>query len=281
MAEQSPADTIGSQSSPGNRLVGFSAFLSGTAATVVLPVAVFLALAILLELAKRAGRLPITVPAPTEIAGALSVSWADLLYHMAPTVLAAAGGYAIAALIAFLLAAIAAGWPRAEDAVVRLGIIVDSVPLIALTPILMIFIGTGMTSRVVIATIAALFPLLIGAIQGFKAVDRNAADLFHVLSAGRWQKLRKLALLSALPYLFAALKIAAPLAILGALIAEWVNADRGLGIMMVYALFSFNVPLVWLTIITVSALAMSAYGIVALAEHLVIRWETGGRGHGV
>ena len=197
---------------------------------------------------------------------------------MGPTVLAAAAGYSIAALIAFMLGALATGWPRSEETVLKLGIIVNSVPLIALTPILMIFIGTGMTSRIVIATIAPLFPLLVGAIQGFKAVDRNAAELFHVLSARRWQKLWKLALPAALPYLFAALKIAAPLAILGALIAEWVNADRGLGIMMVYALFSFNVPLVWLTIITVSVLAMSAYGLVALAERLVIRWETGGLG---
>jgi len=281
VAEQSPVEAIGAEPPVGNRPLGLGTFVSGTTGAIALPVAVFLVLAMLLELAKRAGWLPITVPAPTEIVGALTVSWADLLYHMGPTIVAAASGYAIAAVIAFLLGALATSWPRSEPTVVKLGIVVDSVPLIALTPILMIFIGTGMTSRIVIATIAALFPLLVGAIQGFKAVDRNAAELFHVLSARRWQKLTKLALPVALPYLFAALKIAAPLAILGALIAEWVNADRGLGIMMVYALFSFNVPLVWLTIVAVSALAVSAYGIVALAERLVIRWQPGGQGHGV
>lgn len=259
---------------------GVRVVLVGSAVSVALPLGVFLGLALLLELAKRADWLPLTVPAPSEIGEALTVSWADLLYHMGPTVLAAVAGYAIAAMIAFILGVLAMSWPRSEDTVVKLGIMVDSVPLIALTPILMIFIGTGMTSRIVIATIASLFPLVVGAIQGFKAIDRNAAELFHVLSARRWQKLRKLALPAALPYLFAALKIAAPLAILGALIAEWVNADRGLGIMMVYALFSFNVPLVWLTIITVSLLAMTGYGLAALAERLVIRWETGGIGRG-
>jgi ABC-type nitrate/sulfonate/bicarbonate transport system permease component len=278
VAEHHRPDRNGTEPAAGNRR---GAPLSGAIGTVALPLLVFLGLALILELAKRAGWLPVTVPAPSEIAGALAVSGADLLYHMGPTVLAAAGGYAIAALIAFLLAALAAGWPRSEETVLKLGIIVDSIPLIALTPILMVFIGTGMTSRIVIATIAALFPLLVGAVQGFKAVERNAAELFHVLSARPWQKLRKLALPTALPYLFAALKIAAPLAILGALIAEWVNADRGLGIMMVYALFSFNVPLVWLTIIAVAALAMSAYGLVALAERLVVRWETAGQGRGL
>jgi ABC-type nitrate/sulfonate/bicarbonate transport system permease component len=277
VAEHGRPDRSGTKPATGNRL---GAHLSSALGTVALPVFVFLGLALILELAKRAGSLPVTVPAPSEIAGALAVSGGDLLYHMGPTVLAAAGGYVIAALIAFLLGALTAGWPRSEETVLKLGIIVDSIPLIALTPILMVFIGTGMTSRIVIATIAALFPLLVGAVQGFKAVERNAAELFHVLSARPWQKLRKLALPTALPYLFAALKIAAPLAILGALIAEWVNADRGLGIMMVYALFSFNVPLVWLTIITVAALAMSAYGLVALAERLVVRWETAGLGRG-
>lgn len=252
----------------------------GATLSVALPATVFAFLLLLMQVAKDLGYLPVTIPAPTEIAGAVVISWSDLLYHMTPTVLAAALGYVLAASFAIALGAAAASWPKSEKTILKVGIIVDSVPLIALTPILMIWFGTGMASRIVIATIAAMFPLIVGAVQGFKAVDRNAAELFHVLSAGRWQRLTKLSLPVALPYLFAGLKIAAPLAVLGALIAEWVNADRGLGIMMVYALFSFNVPLVWLTILTVCLLAMTAYGLVALAERLVVRWDTGGAAEG-
>ena len=132
------------------------------------------------------------------------------------------------------------------------------------------FPGRTVIFFVVIATIAALFPLLVGVVQGFKAVDRNVSELFHILAASRWQRLRKLAFPSALPYLFSALKIAAPLSVLGALIAEWVSADRGLGIMMIYALFSFDVPLAWLTILAVCFVATLAYGLVALAERIVL-----------
>lgn len=242
-----------------------------------LPLAVFAALVAAMEGAKRAGWLPITVPAPSEIAGAFDRAAGDLFYHMAPTVLAALVGYALAALIAGSMGAVATTWRRAEKPVLNLGIVVDSIPLIALTPILMVWLGNGLESRIVIATIASLFPMLVGTIQGFKAVERNAAELFHVLSAGRWQRLVKLSLPTALPYLFQALKIAAPLAVLGALIAEWVSAERGLGIMMIYALFSFDVPLVWLTIVAVCVLAMLGYALVAIAERLVIRWDTGGR----
>lgn len=252
--------------------------LAQAALSVALPLAVVTVLALLLQLAKDSGFLPVTIPSPAEIAGAFAEKWPDLLYHTGPTVAAAATGYAVAATMALTLGAASATWPRSEGAIFRVGIIVDSIPLIALTPILMIWLGTGMASRIVIATIAALFPLVVGAIQGFKAVDRNAAELFHVLSAGPWQQLVKLSLPVALPYFFAALKVAAPLAVLGALIAEWVNADRGLGIMMIYALFSFDVPLVWLTIISVCLVSVSAYGAVALAERLVVRFDTGGRG---
>lgn len=247
------------------------------AASILLPLAVFAALVGLMEAAKRAGWLPITVPAPSDIALAFTRSADDLFYHMAPTAFSALIGYGSAILIAGTLAAIATTWRRAEQPIYNAGIIVDSIPLIALTPILMVWLGNGLASRIVIATVAALFPLMVGAIQGLKSADRNAIELFHVLHAGRWDRLVKLSLPSALPYLFQALKIAAPLSVLGALIAEWVSAERGLGIMMVYALFSFDVALVWLTIVAVCVMAMSGYAAVALAERLFITWDTGGR----
>lgn len=242
------------------------------------PVAVVLALCVLLEVLKRTGRLPITVPAPSEVAAAFAVSGGDLFYHAGPTVLSAASGFGIAFVLALAFGSAAIVWGRLEAGILRLGIMVDSIPLIALTPILMVWVGNGLAPRIVLATVASLLPMLVAVIQGFKSVDRNAEELFRVLAATRWQRLRKLALPSALPYLFAGLKIAAPLAILGALIAEWVSADRGLGIEMIYALFSFNVPLAWLTIVAVCVLAMLAYGIVALCERLVLGAAAAGPG---
>jgi ABC-type nitrate/sulfonate/bicarbonate transport system permease component len=234
------------------------------------PVAVLAALVLALEFAQTRGWLPVTVPVPSAIAATLAEKHGDLFFHMAPTVLAAFVGFVAAFVIAVALAGLATAWRKAEAPVMRFGVILDSIPLIALTPILMVWIGNGIAARILIATMAALFPLLVGAVQGFKAVDRNAVELFHVLAASRWQRLTKLNWPSALPYLFAALKIAAPLALLGALIAEWISAERGLGIMMIYALFSFDVPLAWLTILTICVLAVIAYGLVAGAERILV-----------
>jgi NitT/TauT family transport system permease protein len=240
------------------------------AASVLPPLGVLAAIVLGLELAQRNKLLPVTIPRPSAIAAAFAEKHGDLFYHMAPTVLSAVAGFFLAFAIAIGLAAIATGWRRAEGPVMRFGVLLDSIPLIALTPILMVWLGNGITARILIATMAALFPLLVGAVQGFKAADRNARELFHLLAATRWQRLTKLSWPSALPYVFAALKIAAPLALLGALIAEWINAERGLGIMMIYALFSFDVALAWLTILTICVLAVIAYGLVAGAERILI-----------
>jgi ABC-type nitrate/sulfonate/bicarbonate transport system permease component len=247
-----------------------SAALARLLATVLPPLGVLAVLILGLEFAETRGWLPVTVPVPSAIAAAFAEKHGDLFFHMAPTVLSALVGFFAAFVIAVSLAALATAWRKAEAPVMRLGVVLDSVPLIALTPILMVWVGNGIAPRILIATMAALFPLLVGAVQGFKAVDRNAVELFHVLAASRWQRLTKLSWPSALPYLFAALKIAAPLALLGALIAEWISAERGLGIMMIYALFSFDVPLAWLTIVAICVLAVIAYGLVAGAERILV-----------
>jgi ABC-type nitrate/sulfonate/bicarbonate transport system permease component len=224
----------------------------------------------LLEILKRSGALPITVPAPSEVGAAFVDNIGDLGYHAVPTLLSALTGLCLSTVLAFSLAAAAVLWRSAEPGILRFGVMIDSMPLIALGPILVLWVGNGLAPRVILATMAPLFPLLVAMIQGFKAVDRDAADLFHLLAATRLQRLLKLALPSALPYIFAGLKIAAPLAVLGALIAEWIGADRGLGIMMIYALFSFNVPVAWVTILAVCAIAMAGYGLVALIERAVL-----------
>lgn len=244
------------------------------------PALVLVGIGTAMEASKAAGWLPITVPAPSQIAAVIPAQFADLMYHAGGTLQSAVTGYALAALIALTLASVALSLKDAERPILSLGVLIDCVPLIALAPIFVIWVGQGPVLYIMVSTISAFFPLLLGAVQGLKASDRNARELFHVIAASRWQRLRLLALPSSLPFVFAALKIAAPLALLGALIAEWMGAERGLGAMVLYALFSFNVPVVWLTILTVCAISALAYGLIALIESRVVTWApTGGPGN--
>jgi NitT/TauT family transport system permease protein len=236
------------------------------------PMMTLVILVILLEMAVSAGLTPITIPAPSAVAAKFGQSWDDLLYHLGPSVLATLLGLTISAALAALLAGIGASWHRASGPVMTLGVLVDSTPLIAVAPILIVFVGGGMTLHVIVSATACFFPLLVGMARGFRAVDRNSDELFHVLAASRWQRLTKLALPSALPFIFSGFKIAAPLAVLGTLIAEWMGAERGVGIMMIYAMFSFDAPQVWVTILAVCLMAIAGYGFFAALERAYLRW---------
>jgi NitT/TauT family transport system permease protein len=239
----------------------------------ILPLVAVLGCFVLWEVAQRAGLLPVTVPAPTTIALGMSRSSGAILFHLAPTITAALLGYALAALATILLAGLATVAPRAAPGVLGTSIVLHSVPLIALTPLLVLWLGPGLATRSIIAAFACFFPILIAAVQGFKAVDDQASELFHVLSATPLQRFRMLAFPSALPFLFSGFKIAAPAALLGTIIAEWAGANRGLGLFMLHALFAFQIEQVWASILVCSLLAVLAYGIVALVERAVIRWD--------
>jgi NitT/TauT family transport system permease protein len=239
----------------------------------ILPLTAALGCFVLWEAAQRAGFLPVTVPAPTTIALGLSRSSGAILFHLAPTVTAALLGYLLAGLVTMLLAGLSTVAPRIAPGVLGTSIVLHSIPLIALTPLLVLWLGPGLATRAIIAAFACFFPILIGAMQGFKAVDEQASELFHVLSATPMQRFRMLAFPSALPFLFSGFKIAAPAALLGTIVAEWAGSNRGLGLFMLHALFAFQIEQVWASILVCSALAVTAYGLVALAERVVIRWD--------
>src|SRR5207244_13231554 len=146
-------------------------------------------------------------------------------------------------------------------------------PIIATAPLLALWLGTGPQVQVAIAGLASQFPMLVGTMQGLQAADARQRELMYVLSASRVQTLRYLLVPSALPYLFAGLKIAAPSAVLGTITAEWAGADRGIGAMMLYALFSYDTPKVWLSVCLTCLLAASGYGLWALGERFVRCWD--------
>jgi NitT/TauT family transport system permease protein len=241
----------------------------------VLPLSILAGCFLLLEGLARGGAMPVTIPAPSEVwarfAAAPNVVW----YHAAPTLYSAASGYAAALAVSLGLAALATLFDRSRGTIYNAAVILHSIPLIALTPLLVIWLGAGFQTRAIIAAIACFFPMLVGAIQGFRATDPGARELFLVLAARPWQRFLWLAMPSALPFLFSGLKIAAPSAVLGTIIAEWAGADRGLGILMLHALFAFQPPQVWIGIIACCVLAVLAYASIALLERIAVRGHPG------
>jgi NitT/TauT family transport system permease protein len=160
-----------------------------------------------------------------------------------------------------------------HGSIYNFSVTLNSIPIIATAPLLALWLGTGPQVQIVIAALACQFPMLVGTVQGLQAADTRQRELMHVLSASRLQTLRFLLIPSAVPYLFAGFKIAAPAAVLGAVTAEWAGAERGVGAMMLYALFSYDTPKVWLSVLLTCVLAAGGYGIVVLVERLVFHWD--------
>jgi len=225
------------------------------------------------ELAQHGGALPITIPAPSQVAVAFGRDFDTIFHHLVPTLRAAAVGFAVAVTAALALATLATLVRATKSAIYNFAVITYSIPLLALSPVLIVWLGNGPSARITIAALAGFFPVIVGAIQGLDAVDRRQNELFDILAASRLQRFWLLSVPSSLPFLFSGLKISAASAVLGAIVAEWAGAERGLGVMMAYALFAFNVEQVWLTVVTATLCAVVAYGAVQLLERVAVPWQ--------
>ena len=240
-----------------------------------LPLATTAILLAAAEALGRAGLLPVFVPTPSQVVDVVVRDPAIVTRNLGPTIETATEGYLVAAAITLCAGALGVLVRALRGPIYRLGITLYAVPIIATAPLLASWLGTGPSLRITIAALASQFSMLVSTMQGLDAVDARSRELFHTLSASRWQSLRLLLLPSALPYLFTGFKLAAPSAVLGAVTAEWAGADRGVGAMMLYALFSYDIAKVWLSVVLTCALAAGAYGIWVLAEARVVFWTRG------
>ena len=237
------------------------------------PLATGVILLAVMEAAKRANVLPIFVPAPSAVLLEIWNSPRLVVANLAPTAWKAAAGYGIAATVAIAAASIAVSLRALYGPIYNISVMINSVPIIATAPLLALWLGTGTQVQIAIAALASQFPMLVGTMQGLQAADSRQRELMHVLSASRSQTLRYLLIPSALPYLFAGLKIAAPSAVLGTVTAEWAGADQGVGAMMLYALFSYDTPKVWLSVVLTCVLAGAGFGIWAAIERVAVYWR--------
>ena len=149
----------------------------------------------------------------------------------------------------------------------------QAVPTVAIAPLLIIWFGSGISSKILICALIVYFPVLINTIIGFRAVPANLKDLMRAMHANRWQMLRYLEIPAALPVLFAGLRIGATLSVIGAVVGEFVGSSQGLGFLINVGRGQYDMPLVFVAIFTLIFLALALYEIALLAEHLSMPWK--------
>jgi len=262
-----PAESGATTASPRSSRV--RRWLRGRAA----PVGTAIVTLVLWEWIVSTGITPSSIAAPSEALAAFTEDPGRLWFHIVPTMSSALVGFALATTLAVAVSLITVIAPRSRGVVYNAAVVTYSVPLIALAPVLLVWIGNGLSLRITIAAIAGFFPVVVGCIQGFNSPDPSRIELMEQLSASRFQQFRLLTVPEALPYIFAGLKVAAASAVLGAIISEWSGADRGLGLAMINALSGFNPPYLWMIIVASTILTITIYSTVALVERLIIRWD--------
>jgi NitT/TauT family transport system permease protein len=226
------------------------------------------------ELHIRLFRVPeFLIPAPSAIAQTMVEEWPALQRNTGATFIESVGGFVAGNGIAILLAVVFVHSKPTERAVYPIAVAIRTVPIIAIAPILVLLFGNGYTPKIIIAALISFFPTLVNMVRGFESVEPSALELMRVLSASPSQVFWKLRVPSSLPFLFAALKIAATSCVIGAIVSEWIGADTGLGYLITVSTFEFRTGLLYAAMVVGSGMALLLFGTVVLAERLIVRWK--------
>ena len=226
------------------------------------------------EIYSRVRETPTYVlPRPSAIAEA---AWDDrslLLSALGQTLIEAAGGFALAAFVAITLAVAVQGSRTFELTVLPWIVVLQAVPVVAITPVIALLIGRNAFTAMVIAAIIAVFPILVNTVRGLASVSDESLELLHVLGSSRWNTFQYLRLPGALPYTFAGLRVAASVVVPGAMVAEWITADSGLGFYVINQSVAYQTELVWAGILVATLAGVAFFTLVSVIERRVIPWS--------
>jgi ABC-type nitrate/sulfonate/bicarbonate transport system permease component len=235
-----------------------------------------LALLALWELYVRAGQVSVQVlPSPIAIIQALMNNWGIIYDNTLQTLLETVLGLAIAALLGLILAITLdiSSWMR--RAVYPLLITSQTIPIIALAPLLLIWIGYDIRPKLIVVTLYCFFPIAVATIDGLASAEPELIKLLHSMRATRWQILHLVRLPGAMPAFFSGLRIAAAYSVIGAIFGEYVGAEKGLGIYMQKAANSFATINVFAAILVTTILSLLLFGLVSLIERIALPWYHG------
>ena len=213
------------------------------------------------------------LPAPSRIGAAFFSHFPSLLHHAAVTLAEIVLGLVLGGLGGFGLAVAIFYSPVLERAVYPLIIASQMIPIFAIAPLLIVWMGYGLWPKATVAALIGFFPIVVNASDGLRASNEESVELFRSLGATRWQVFRKLRLPASLPTLFAGLKVAVTLSVVGATIGEWVGAHRGLGYLMLQSNALLRVDLVFAAILMLTVLGLLLFGGLRIIERRVLRWR--------
>jgi NitT/TauT family transport system permease protein len=214
------------------------------------------------------------IPAPHRIFEVLVRDFSSVTYHASITFFEAVVGFVIGSFFGAVLGVVFAYSDKCARSLLPYIVAANTIPVVAIAPILILWFGNGLQSKIAVTAFLSFFPLCINMMKGLKSYEPLVMDLFHVMAASPWQRFWKMRLPSALPYIFVGLKINVTFAVIGAIVAEFVQADRGLGFVIMTTYRLLNMPKLWAAMFLSAMIGMAFFGLIALIERLVIPWHS-------
>lgn len=214
------------------------------------------------------------VPTPASVGRALGdvissgALWPDLWSTLSATL----GGFLIATVAAVIIAALLVAMPRLERIATPYIVGFQTLPKIAVAPLVILWLGFGSASKVAIVSFLSFFPVFVNCLQGFRIRDRVRFELFASLGASPWQLFRHLRVPAALPYVFAGLNVGLVFALVGAVVAEFVGARNGLGVFLLQQKTAFNVPGVFAALVVLMVVGLSLHFTIRAIERRALHW---------
>ena len=217
---------------------------------------------------------PFIAPSPVAVATVLVERFDILMTNLLPTAIEAVCGFLLGNIAAISLATVFVYRKTAEEALFPIAVMVNTIPVVAKAPILVLLLGNGMEPKIAIAAIICFFPTLVNMTRGLRDVRPEQLELMRILSATPREVFFRIRVPNALPYLFSALKIAASTAVIGAIVGEWIGSNIGIGALIIQATYNFDSPLLYATIVVGSTFSALFFGVISLAERYMLRWHT-------
>lgn len=245
----------------------------------LLPViAVLVILVLWWQAVERFGIKPFIAPSPVAVVEVFLTRFGIMLHNLGPTALEAVLGFSVGNLTAILIATAFVQKKIVEEALFPVALMINTIPIVATAPILVLLLGNGMEPKVAISALICFFPMLVNMTRGLRDVNPQALELMKVLSASQREIFFKLRVKNALPYLFAALKITASTSVIGAIVGEWIGSNDGIGALIIQATYNFDSALLYASVAMGSCLSVLFFAVISAAEGRLIRWNVA-QGH--
>jgi NitT/TauT family transport system permease protein len=217
----------------------------------------------------------IVLPAPSRIVRAIITMFTErnLAFHFGITLYETLAGFLIGGITGLLLGALVSQFPLVEKTLYPYIVAFQTLPKVAIAPIVVIWFGFGLASKVIITAMIAFFPLLVNTIAGLLSTEPEYVEMMTGFSASRWQIFRFVKIPMALPFIFAGLDIAGIMSVIGAIVGEFVGARAGLGYVIMYRNFQMDMPGVFAVLIVLSAMGIGIHLIINWLNKKVVFWS--------